>query len=128
MYKWIVSALLFAGLTAACGGGGGSGVSRSKSLGSLSDSEIMDLCEYVTDVEARVVDCGGGTTVTIEASTVAECVTDQKAISASCTATVGDAEDCHDDSEDLSDEQICGGGSGIPKSCLALIACAFEGE
>lgn len=122
MYRSIVSALLCVGLTAACGGGG-SGVSRSKSLASLSDDEAKDLCEYLVDVEARTVDCGGGVTISIDPMTVAECVAGQQAISASCTATVGDAEDCRDDTEALSDAEVCNDETAIPKSCLAFLSC-----
>lgn len=126
MSKWIVSALLCAGLTAACGGSDGSGVSRSKSLASLNDDEITDLCEYVAGGEMRTITCDDGSTVTLEATTVAECVTEQQAAPTTCDATVGDVEDCHDDTEDLSDEELCDGLASLPASCLPLLACAFE--
>lgn len=125
MSKWIVvAAFLCAGLTAACGGGsGGSGVERSKSLAALSDGEITDLCEHFADVtERRVVDCGGGLMVTFEARPVAECVADHQQIPASCTATVGDAEDCNEDFADLTDQQLCSDGA-LPASCQAVFAC-----
>ncbi|HWO26919.1 MAG TPA: hypothetical protein VNO30_49655 [Kofleriaceae bacterium] len=119
----VVAAFLCAGLIAACGGSDGSGVERSKSLVSLNDDEITDLCEYFADVtEKRVVDCGGGLTVTFQAKPVAECVADHQQIPASCSATVGDAEDCNTDFADLTDEQLCSDGA-LPASCQVLFAC-----
>lgn len=126
--RLIVVAFLCAGLTAACGGGG-SGVSRSKSLASLSDAEITDLCEYFAEGEVREVDCGGGLTVTFGPDSVAECVTDQREITASCTATVADAEDCNDDLQaeiqDSTDAELCSDSTSLPASCLPLFECAF---
>lgn len=125
MSKWIIiSALLCSGLTAC--GGGGSGVSRSKSLASLNDAEIRDLCEYISGGETRTITCDDGTTVPIEATTVEECVTGQQATPTTCKATVGDVEDCHDDSEDLSDDEVCEGLASLPASCLPVLACLFE--
>jgi hypothetical protein len=118
----IVAALLCAGLTAACGGDG-SGVSRSKSLVSLSDGERTELCEYLADtVEERVVNCGGGVVITSRARSVTSCVATHEALPASCTATVGDAEDCSEDYAALTEQQLCAD-ARLPAACQALVAC-----
>jgi hypothetical protein len=125
--RFVVLAFLCAGLIAACGGGSSdsSGVARSKSLASLSDDEITDLCEYFAEAEVRTIDCGDGLTITIEPNTVTECVTKQQAIPASCTATVGDAEDCDEDFRNLSDAQHCSDVTTPPASCTRLLECGF---
>ncbi len=73
----------------------------------------------------REVDCGGGVTVEFGPQPVAECIADQQAIPASCTATVGDAEDCEEDLQDATDAEICSDQGSLPASCLPLIECAF---
>ena len=80
----------------ACGGSSGSGVSGTKKLVDLNASEQDKLCAFQVDAEggARTVDCGGGTSVTIHDK--ATCLTDFGHISASCTATVKQAEQCFD--------------------------------
>jgi hypothetical protein len=127
--KWLfVGAFLCAGLVTACGGGG-SGVSSSKKLTALSDSEITDLCEYLVDVAGseRMVDCGGGVKITTGGDTLAECTTGLKATisgSPSCAATVGDSESCGEDFADLSDSEICS--LDFPTSCAAVFQCETD--
>jgi len=129
MSKWLfVGAFLCA--VAACGGGG-SGVSSGKTLVSLSDSEITDLCEYLVDVAgpARTVDCGGGDTVMIGGGSVSACTTGLKAARTedpSCGATVNDAESCSEDLSDLSDAELCSDSTPFPSACLPLLQCDAE--
>lgn len=120
MSRWIVvAACLWIGSAAGCGGG--SGVSSGKQVVSLSDGEISDLCEYLVEVAGpnRTIDCGGGVTITIENDTVSECVADLEltaTVATSCTATVGDVEDCIKDLADMSDADICAD-KPFPGSC-----------
>jgi len=127
MSKWVVVAALCSGLAVACGGGTGSGVSGSKSLVSLNDGEINDLCKYIVDVSGptRTVDCGGGVKVTLEAQTVAECVADLKASQAAaptCAATVDHAEACVEALADFTDAQLCAD-TPLPTACAPLLEC-----
>jgi hypothetical protein len=124
----LVGAILCAGLAAACGGGG-SGVSSSKSLVSLNDSEVNKLCEYVVDLAGpeRTLTCSNGAMGTRGGGTVAECAADFKetaTASPNCAATVGDAEHCAEDLADLSDAEICS--LSIPSSCMKLFQCEFD--
>jgi hypothetical protein len=126
----MIAAFLCTGLVAACGGDG-SGVSGNKTLVSLSDGEITDVCEYTVDLAGpkRMVDCGGGVTVTVGGGSVTECVAGLQTIrdlSPSCTATVGQAEACVEDLADLTDAQLCSDGP-LPASCLPLFSCS-EGD
>jgi len=102
-----------------CGGSSGSGVSSSKLLVDLSVSEEDDLCNYIVDVEdaPRTVTCSDGSTVTLEEST--DC--DFSGFTTSCTATVGDAEDC---------AQALGNDPCNPdlSACIEIIQCAIDGS
>ena len=122
-----VGAFLCAGLVAACGGGG-SGVSGSKTLVSLSDAEITDVCEYLVDLGGpeRTVSCGGGVTLEVGGGSVVECSTgfkESRTADPSCAATVNDAESCGEDIADLSDAQLCSPSQSLPPSCLPLFQC-----
>jgi hypothetical protein len=119
----VVAAFLCTGLVTACGGGG-SGVSGSKALVSLSEGEITDLCEYFVDLAGseREVDCGGGLVVTVGGGSVSECVVDLQTSRGQfpgCTATVSNAESCMEDLTDLTDAQLCSDGP-LPAACLPL--------
>lgn len=123
--RFIGSVVLGSALLVACSGGGGSGVSSSKTLVSLSDGEITDLCEYSADVVGpqQTIDCGGGQTVTIGDASVADCVADFQELqdeNPSCAATVGNAEGCLEAIADSTDAQLC---SSLPAACAALFAC-----
>jgi hypothetical protein len=129
-FKWIVAAgFLYAGLAAACGGG--DSVSGNKTLVSLSDSEANDVCENAVAVFGptdRVVDCGGGVTVSVGVGPVADCVSGIKAIKTvapSCTATVDNFETCAEDLKAATDAQLCS--NSLPASCAAQFACAGLG-
>lgn len=126
-----MAVLLCVGGIAACGGGegeGGSGVSESKTLISLSDAETMTLCEFTTDVDgpARTVNCPDDTTITVGKDTAAECAAGLKALRGrtGCTATVGNAEDCASAIGDLTDQQLC---TGLPASCAFFFSSACSG-
>ena len=131
MSKWIVASIVWSvALAAACGGDAGSGVSGSKKLTSLSESEITQLCEYTVSAEGpmRTVMCSGGSTITIGGTTVDECVTDVKDLATgapNCAATVNDAEACSEAFGDLSDAQLCA--TPFPAACLPLLQCALGG-
>ncbi len=132
MSKWIiVAALLCTGLATACGGDDGSGVSGSKSLVSLNDGEVTDLCEFIVDLQGpeRMIDCGGGVTLTVGGQTVAECSTGLKMSQAqfpNCTATVKNAEECVKAIDGLSDQQLCSD-SPPPAACQALFSASCGG-
>jgi hypothetical protein len=124
-FKWIVVAgFLYAGLATACGGGG---VSGSKTLASLSDSEANDVCNDAIDAFGttdRVVTCPDDTMITIGVGTVSECVMGIKAIKTaapSCTATVDNFQSCAEDLKTATDAQLCS--DAFPASCEAQFAC-----
>jgi hypothetical protein len=101
-----------------CGGdGGGSGLSDSAVLSSLSADQVMSLCEEIAGGE-REVDCGDFTvTVGIDP---AECETAEP-FPETCTATVGDARACFDAIDGLSDEEICTSESP-PEECAEFLS------
>jgi len=73
------------------GGGGRPGVSGTRTLSSLSDTEIQRLCQWGVDVgggDGRVIMCSE--TESVEVGTVEECRSEFP----SCDATVREAEDC----------------------------------
>jgi hypothetical protein len=100
MTKTISRALLIAlsmttlGL-AACGGSGDSGVDRGKKVNSLSADERTSLCTWGTAEqggEGKVTQCGTDSHTTVP--TIAACEASLSNLSASCTLTVGQEEDC----------------------------------
>lgn len=126
-FKWIVVAgLLYAGLAAACGGGGES-VSGTRTLVSLSDSEATDVCEDASATYGtadRVVSCPDGSEVTISVGNVSSCVMTIKAIKAatpSCTATVDNLESCAEAFSKATNAELCA--DGFPAACDAQFAC-----
>lgn len=131
MSKWIVVAVLLCAGVTACGGDG-SGVSGNKSLVSLSSGEITDLCKYFTKAKGaqRMIDCGGGVTITVGGGSVDDCVTDLKTSQTdfpSCTATVDQAETCVEDLSNLTDQQLCSDTTPLPASCQPLFVSTCGG-
>jgi hypothetical protein len=131
MMKSILFAFAATTLAFACGGGsgdGGSGVSGSKTLVSLSPSEVTQFCEYTIDVAGpeRTVECGE-LDVTTGSQTLAECVADfdeSKANAPNCPTTVSQAEACIEALADRSDAQICA--FEIPAVCAPLFSEACQ--
>ncbi|MEZ4366654.1 MAG: hypothetical protein R2939_10250 [Kofleriaceae bacterium] len=106
-------------LAAACGGdGGSSGVDSSKTIGSLSISEQMELCEWTNDQQpTEPFMCGGET---IEPEDPADC--SAAAIMADpvptdCMATVGQYEACLE----AVNADLCA--ESLPAVCEPLFAC-----
>ncbi|HVV88016.1 MAG TPA: hypothetical protein VHE35_33475 [Kofleriaceae bacterium] len=98
------------------GGGSSSGVDTSKKLVDLSASDKQTFCAWRVATEGgegHSTDCGDG--ITITTGSVAECVSGFDSFSASCTATVGDAEGC----VEASAANECDPGS----ACDAIFAC-----
>ena len=123
MSRWIAVAALVWTSAAACGGGG-SGVSGSKSLVSLGEGERMALCGYAVEVAGpeRTIPCGDGFTVEVGPRPVAECVADlarRQTEFPSCTATVEDSETCTEDLAELTDAQWCA--AALPTSCRVVL-------
>lgn len=104
MQKLLVLSILG---VAACGGGGSgggnnSGIADTRTVDSLSAMELDDLCEELAaEFPTREVTCDGLTlTVGID------CAEDEL-FSETCTITVGEARDCIQALDNLSDSQIC---------------------
>jgi hypothetical protein len=125
--KWIGSAFVCMAFTFACGGGdGGSGVDSGTLLAELEPDESDAVCEgiFAADVDAREIDCGDGTTITVEEPTqedIDDCADSLDSIGVEfpdCTATVGEFEACFDDLLAASDDELCDG--GLPASCDAI--------
>jgi hypothetical protein len=105
---------------AACGGSdsGSSGVDGSKKLTALDASERDQLCQYMFDAEggAHSKMCGDGITITVKSA--AECATSLGGFSASCTATVENAEAC----AEAAGDDLCNLLSS--QSCSFLFQCS----
>jgi len=134
MSKWITSSLLCMGFAFACGGGsgGGSGVSGSKKIIDLSAGERQDVCELFVDIlgPERMVDCGNGDIRTVGGEDPAECVTELSSLATgapNCTVTVSQYQACIDAIADLSDAEICAGGS-FPAQCAPVASAECLGE
>ncbi len=55
------------------------------------------------------------------AGAIAECTSEiQSEVMPGCNATVGDAEDCFETLNSLSDDEVCNGPAMIPASCNEL--------
>jgi hypothetical protein len=128
-----MAVLLCIGGIAACGGGeggGSSGVSESKTLISLSDAEVTTLCAFTTEADGpeRTVNCPDDVIITVGQQTAAECAATLTALRGrtSCTATVGNAEDCANDLADLTDQQLCSD-TGLPAACAFLFSMECNG-
>ena len=86
-------------VTSACGGGGGVDkptIGATVRLKDLTDVQAGEVCDYVSDVQGGYgysKMCGDGITLSVKKDR-ATCVMSFKALSTSCTATVGDAEAC----------------------------------
>lgn len=93
-----------------------SGVTETKRLNTLSDSEREQLCSFRTEVEhaPRTMTCPGGSSVMIEDT--ASCVSAFSAVDIQCQATVSDAEACFH----AFDVDPCNHGNG---GCTALFTC-----
>ncbi|HEX3479434.1 MAG TPA: hypothetical protein VHT91_30635 [Kofleriaceae bacterium] len=96
----------------------GSGVTETKPLNTLSDSERNQLCSFRTEVEhaPRTATCMGTSSVMIEDT--ASCVAAFSAVDALCQATVSDAEACFH----AFDADPCNHGAG---GCTALFTCVL---
>ncbi len=101
-------------------------MSGSKKLVDLTPDEVTSLCEYVTSLsDPRTVDCGNGTTITVEGQTVEECVssfTMDQTNAPNCMVTVAQAEACSEDLSAFTDEQLCSDTTTIPASCAPLFS------
>ncbi|HEU0037181.1 MAG TPA: hypothetical protein VFQ53_41510 [Kofleriaceae bacterium] len=123
------------GAAFACGGGkggGGSGVSGSKTIVQLDATEVRKLCEYLVDVAGpmRTVTCSDGSTVTVGGGTVDECVSsfqEDQLMHPMCMVTVAQFEDCIEDTSAFSDAQFCDPNTAIPPSCTPLLSAACSG-
>jgi hypothetical protein len=126
MTKWIASAFLCTGLAFACGGGDDGGVDSNTKVADLTDDEAADECEFLVDeFPARDVDCDG-TIVTVGFESEAECLADLPTDPA-CPATVGQAEDCFDALDSLSDDDLCEL-SALPSECAPLASAACSND
>ena len=127
MKKFLLVALM--GAATACGGGG-SGVSSSKLFKDLTPTEASDECHYLLDTyPQRTITCTTSTgTATVHLGFPADACADTTIdVPATCTATVGDLEDCEDYAYSFSDADVCSQVNGTtqttpPASCMAIDA------
>jgi len=116
-------------LTSVCGvafamalgcGSSGSGIDRSRTLGSLSTAEQMSECEdFASMYPKKSVSCGtdGSASVGTDAS---ECMgSNFEAIPSTCTVTVGQLEDC-DAALYNEGSAVCSG--NVPTECAPLFS------
>lgn len=99
----------------------GSGVTPTKRLNVLSDSERNQLCSFRTEVEhaPRTVTCQGAGSVMIQ--NTASCVAAFSGLDIQCQATVSDAEACFH----AFDADPCDHGAG---GCTELFTCVQPTE
>src|SRR5262245_18270910 len=103
--------LIVIGSLVACSSSSGSGIDSTKKITELTSSERQQLCEYMVEAEggAHSKMCGDGLTITVKSAT--ECSAGLSTLSASCTATVDNAEACAeaagDDLCNLVSSQAC---------------------
>lgn len=109
-----------------CGGGsGGSGIEGSKVISTLSDSELVAVCNDArAEFPTRTIDCGDGITLTIgiEAS---DCTDNEFLVKEGCSATVDQVLDCAAAFDAQTDAQFCQGQSGPPSGCSAAVVACF---
>jgi len=110
---------------AACSGGEspGSGVPRNTPLVMLTDAEITKLCTYTVGLGPITGDCGNGEHVTIGKLTVDECFAQyvqRRELFTSCTATVGDVEDCTVDFLPFTPQMLCKNPIDFPPPCVVV--------
>jgi hypothetical protein len=117
------------------GGGGRSGVTESKSLNSLTDSDKRSLCDWVAGQlggygHKQTQTCtinGQSVTVSRSAPTDQTTCVNELNIPASCTATVSQAEDCEIANAGQTD--LCAAAtSGPPAVCAPLESAACTGH
>ena len=99
-------------LAACSDSGSGSRLDGSKKLTALDSSERQQLCNYMVEAEGGEHEktCNG---VTISVKSAAECATSLGSFSASCTATVDNAEAC----AEAAGDDLC--------NLLSSSACSF---
>lgn len=102
---------------AACGGGGDSGIDKSKKLNALSSDEVKTFCEWAIAEQGGAghqTMCGD---IIIRVETEAQCEAQYGTFPATCAATVGDAESC---AQALTADPCTLGGS----ACEVVFSCA----
>jgi hypothetical protein len=103
----------------ACGGSdapaSGSGVDPTLAIGTISNAQITDICEYAVSL-SREVTCNGNPTQSVAVQDSCEGLL--ASIADGCIATVADMEVCFEDLSELSDDEVCM--LVNPDSCLFL--------
>lgn len=104
---------------------GGSGVSPSAQITTLSEADRRAVCTYVINAQGgpRTHDCGDG--VTFEVPTVEECVVEAAMFPTECMLTVGELEGC---AEAVGPDPCTGIRSPAAEAeCGPIIDCALMG-
>jgi hypothetical protein len=106
-----------------CGGSSG-GVDDNELLVDVTPTQAVALCKQLSsDYPQKTVSCGSGVNVTV-GDNGSDCASEgsgSNTIPASCTATVGDAENCV--AAEYGDPCALASGSDIPQACDAFFAC-----
>jgi hypothetical protein len=114
MRNIIVISTMFA--TTACTSSD-SGLDRNIELGTLTSAEISQECDFVASLPSKSATCSDGSVATVGGTSKAACVAMFNAVPASCTATVGNADDCFNGME----ADPCNG--PFSAACNAIGAC-----
>lgn len=101
-----------------CGGGSGSGIDSSKTLGSLSAADQMTECEdLASQFPPKTISCGSAGSAMVGTDPANCSGSDFEAAPASCTVTVGQLEDCD---AALYNEGSAACGDTVPPACAPL--------
>ena len=113
----------------ACGGGG-SGVDSGKKLHDLSVAELNEECNYSFDTyPKKTVTCPDGSTVSTgqdPAKRATSCNATVNDVPATCTVTVGQAEQCIEDIYNEPAATVCNPNATFPPSCAPLFNASCQ--
>ncbi len=111
------------------GSGSRSGVTESKTIVSLTDSDRKALCDWIANTEGgyghkTTKTCDGGTVTETATKDQATCVADLASAPAACQATVQQSEDCV---QAQAAADLCSLTTSVPAACAPLFTTECKG-
>jgi hypothetical protein len=112
-------------LVACEGGRGGSGIAGTRVISTLSDSELVGVCNDArVEFPERTITCADDVRVTVGIG-ADDCTTNDFLTKEGCEATVDEVLDCVAEFGSLTDAEACEGLDGPPPGCSSAVVACF---